>query len=273
MLNKIRYAVRGYQEPRPFSVADVQQALTYDREVVRNWLDALHDYTRETAQGKVVLELGPGADLGPALFLLAQGAKQYITIDANRLIDQTSPTFYETLLHSVKNGTQLKTELEKTLAGNGDRIKYIVDPSFNLASIKTSGVDLVVSQAAFEHFSDIKQTLTQLGSIVKPGGVLIAEVDLMTHTGAIRSRDPLNIYRFSNLLYRLMHYSGIPNRQRPEAYKQVLEANDWYNVEVIPLQTLPRSYVDKIQPGLAHAFQGLDAQMHILSFLLRATKR
>lgn len=273
LINKFRYALRGYREPRPFAVSDEQRAIDYDRHVVTNWLDALHDYTRQTVSGKVVLELGPGADLGPALFLLNQGAKQYLTVDANRLIDQTSHTFYQTLLADFEDGPELKTEIEKTLSGNGDRIQYIVDPQFQLEKIQTEGVDVVVSQAAFEHFSDIQRTFSQLSQIVKPGGVLIAEVDLMTHTGAIRSRDPLNIYRYSDFFYRLMNFSGIPNRFRPSEYTQALRTNDWYNVEVIPLQTLPSTYVDQIRPQLARRFQSLDTDMHVLSFLLRATKR
>jgi len=89
----------------------------------------------------------------------------------------------------------------------------------------------------------------------------------------MRSRDPLNIYRYSDFFYRLMNFSGIPNRFRPFEYTQALHTNDWYNVEVIPLQTLPSTYVDQIRPQLARRFRSLDTDMHILSFLLRATKR
>lgn len=270
-LNKVRYGVRGYREPRPFAPTDFERAINYDRHVVDGWRKALQNYTGRGIDGKVVLELGPGADLGPALFLLDAGAQQYITVDANRLIDQTPLRFYEELLKSLPHGDNLKPELEKTLAGNDDRIQYVVDPTFNLTQLATESIDVAVSQAAFEHFSDVEKTINQLSTVVKSGGVLVAEIDLMTHTGLLRDRDPLNIYRYSNLLYRLARFSGIPNRVRPQAYKDALERHGWYNVQIVPLQTLSSKQVDDIRPGLARPFRD-DPQMHILSFLLLATK-
>jgi SAM-dependent methyltransferase len=272
-LNKIRYSARGYREPRPFAPTDIEQAIAYTDRVVTQWLKALHDYTGQTAHGKVVLELGPGADLGPALFLLDQAAACYITVDANRLIDQTPSTFYDKLIERLDHGDELSTQLEKTLSGNDDRMQYIVDPSFTLTTLPSDQVDLVVSQAAFEHFADVEDTIKQLSTVVKSGAVLIAEIDLMTHTGTLRTRDPLNIYRYPTALYRLARFSGIPNRVRPCVYKHALEQNGWYNVEVVPLQTLSQKEVDTIRPHLARPFQQQSAEMHILTFLLRATKR
>lgn len=270
-LNKFRYGVRGYREPRPFAPTDSERAINYDRTVVDGWLKALHDYTDQSLDGKVVLELGPGADLGPALFLLDAGARQYITVDANRLIDQTPRHFYNELLKSLPHGDEIKPELEKTLAGNDDRIRYTVDPTFNLTNLPKGEINLVVSQAAFEHFSDVEKTINQLSSIVKSGAVLIAEVDLMTHTGILRSRDPLNIYRYPASLYRLAQFSGIPNRVRPQTYKTLLEKYGWHNIEIVPLQTLPKQSVDGIRPHLAQAFRD-DSDMYVLTFLLRAKK-
>lgn len=272
-LNKLRYGLQGYREPRPFAPTDVKRAIAYDRNVVDQWLKALHDYTGETVDGKVILELGPGAELGTALFLLDRGAQRYVTVDANRLIDQTPHRFYEELLSELDHASEIQPELEKTLSGNDNRIKYVVDSTFDLTKLPKQETNLVVSQAAFEHFSDVENTIKQLGHAVKSGGVLIAEVDTMTHTGVLRGRDPLNIYRYSNFLYRLAQFSGIPNRLRPAHYKSLLEQNGWYNVEVIPLQTMAKEDVECIRPQLAKPFQREGTQMHILTFLLRATKR
>lgn len=272
-INKLRYAIRGYREPRPFASNEIERAIAYDQQVVTNWLDALHDYTGETVDQKVVLELGPGADLGPALFLLDRGASRYVTLDANRLIDNTPTIFYDELLKTVKHTSELKKELDKTLAGKDERIRYLVDPTFDVSTaLEKNSVDVVVSQAAFEHFSNVDQTIKQLNAVVKKGGVLIAEVDLMTHTGAVRSRDPLNIYRFSNLFYRFAKYSGIPNRLRPIDYKTILEQNGWGRVEIIPLQQLSNEYTKSIQRSLAKRFRRDDADMNVLTILIRATK-
>ncbi|TAL49906.1 class I SAM-dependent methyltransferase [Patescibacteria group bacterium] len=272
-VNKLRYGLRGYREPRPFAPTDITRAIAYDRNVVEQWQKALHDYTGETIDGKVVLELGPGAELGTALFLLDRGARRYLTVDANRLIDQTPYRFYEELLRDLDHAQELQPELEKTLTGKDDRITYVVDSTFDLTKLPKQEIDLVVSQAAFEHFDHVEKTIEQLGHCVKSGGVLIAEIDTMTHTGVLRTRDPLNIYRYSNLLYKFARFSGIPNRVRPSHYKSLFEQNGWYNVEIIPLQTMIKEEMELVRPQLAKSFQGNDADMHILTFLLCATKR
>ena len=272
LINKIRYGIRGYREPRPFSPADADKAIDYDRSVVKNWLDAYEEYTGKNISGASVLELGPGADLGPACFLLDRGADQYTTVDANRVIDQAPKKFYKQLLESLDNEGVVRPELEDTLAGQDDRIKYIVDPTFTISNLQQDSFDLVVSQAAFEHFSDVETTIKELTGVMKSGGVLIAEIDLMTHTGALRSRDPLNIYRYSNLLYKLLNFSGIPNRLRPTTYRAILEKNGWKDIEVIPLQVLPKEHARNTSSQLAKTFRSDENEMHVLTFLLRATK-
>ena len=63
-LNKVRYGMRGYREPRPFAPTDVERAINYDRQVVKAWLKALQNYTGQSIDGKVVLELGPALTWG-----------------------------------------------------------------------------------------------------------------------------------------------------------------------------------------------------------------
>lgn len=272
ILNKIRYTLRGYREPRPFAPTEIDRAIAYDQSVVDHWLDALRAYNGQTVDGKVVLELGPGADLGPALFLLDRGAKSYVTVDANRLIDQAPRAFYDSLLARLTHGEDLREQLNRTLSNQDDRIRYCVEPNFDLAVLEGRSVDLVVSQAAFEHFDDVERTIGQLSKIVHPGGILIAEVDLMTHTGLLRTRDPLNIYRYPNWIYRLMHFVGIPNRLRPNDYKEIFEKYGWKDVQIRPLQQLSKQDEEKVRPHLATVYRAEEAQMHVLSILICATR-
>ncbi len=272
LLNKIRYSIRGYREPRPFAPTEIERAIAYDRSVVDQWLEALRAYNGQNIHGKSVLELGPGADLGPALFLLNRGARTYITVDAHRLIDQTPQIFYETLLSSLENQTELTEQLTKTLTNRDDRIRYCVEPKFDLSILKDEQIDLIFSQAAFEHFDDVDRAIGQLSEIVNPGAVLVAEVDLMTHTGVLRGRDPLNIYRYPTWLYRWMYFAGIPNRLRPNDYKQILEKYGWRDVQIRPLQQLSKDERENIRPYLARTFRKEDAQMEVLSILICATR-
>ncbi|HLD60768.1 MAG TPA: methyltransferase domain-containing protein [Patescibacteria group bacterium] len=281
ILNKVRHALRGYGRPRPFSADDIEQAISYDFSVVASWQKHLTEYTagKTTVKDHTVLELGPGADLGVGLMLLAQGAKKYYALDANYLIGATPPSFYDALYEKIK--TQFPTaslsilpeQLSLTMRGSPDRLNYTVDKYFNLEVVPAQEIDLVCSQAAFEHFSDVKKTIEQLSAIVKPGTILVAEIDLQTHSRWIRDHDPLNIYRYSNWFYRLCQFSGSPNRVRPYEYAAWLEQNGWGHIEVKPLVALANEYTKKITPRLAGRFQDSKNQMEVLSCMLLATKK
>jgi hypothetical protein len=91
----------GYRTPRPFSITQINQAIDYDFGVVEKWTRYLHDYLKKTdfLKNKVVLELGPGPDLGIGLIFLAEGVRKYIGLDINRLAYSTPQEFYKRLLN------------------------------------------------------------------------------------------------------------------------------------------------------------------------------
>ena len=99
ILNFIRHNVQGYKTPRPFSVYDVERVVAYDFAVVEKWLKAIKDYSNDSfsIRDKVILELGPGADLGVGLILLAMGAKKYIALDVNDLAFSAPKELYKSL--------------------------------------------------------------------------------------------------------------------------------------------------------------------------------
>ena len=232
-LNKIRHGIQGYTQPRPFPNSQIHRAIAYDFEVVRLWTQHLVEYLgpAATLEGKTILELGPGADLGAGVLTLMYGAKKYNTIDVHNLAKATPQQFYQELFDHIENNVKdakvgvdfLRRQLELTLRGQGDKIRYVHDKNFDVSVFAEEGIDLVVSQAAFEHFDDVGEVITQLSKVIKAGAVLIAEVDLRTHTRWIRDADPLNIYRYADPLYDALRFRGSPNRLRPFEYEQILK--------------------------------------------------
>ena len=152
-------------------------------------------------------------------------------------------------------------------------IHYLHNPAFDPKDIPDNTIDIIFSQAAFEHFDDVPKLFKQLSSKVKSGTVLIAEVDLKTHTRFIRDRDPLNIYRYPDPLYNTLKFSGSPNRLRPFEYKQILEDTGWENIQIIPLKTLPDSALQKTLPSLNKKFLPKKNEMAILECILCAKKK
>lgn len=277
-LAKTKHALQGYSTPKPFDVSDIERCIKYELRVVDAWLGALSSYTGSGTflAGKRVLELGPGSDLGVGLILLARGARRYSACDVHDLARHAPQPFYDALLEELgrRDGADVATLREQLLAvtsGTASMLEYAVQDSFDLkAAVGAGTIDLVFSQAAFEHFDDVDAVVGQLSEVCTPGAVLVAEIDLKTHSRWIRDRDPNNIYRYSDSIYDAFRFRGIPNRVRPHEYRQSFEHHGWTRVEVSPLTRLA-SIDDEIE-GLSRRFSDQTNQMDYLSIQLCATR-
>lgn len=278
-LAKAKHVLAGYSTPKPFDLSDIARCVDYDLQVVDGWMRALASYVGSGTflAGKHVLELGPGSDLGVGLTLLARGARAYEACDVHDLATHAPEAFYEALLARLAQVCPeadmgvLRGELEKARTGAPSRLGYRVRRDFDLTSaVGRAAIDIVVSQAAFEHFDDVERVVDQLTEVCRPGAVLVAEVDLKTHSRWIRDRDPNNIYRYPDFLYEAFRFRGIPNRVRPFEYRAAFERRGWTKVTVTPLT---RGGVAAGTPGsVARKFASPLNQMDFLTILLCATK-
>jgi SAM-dependent methyltransferase len=279
-LAKAKHTLFGYTSPKPFDISETERCIEYDIRVVEQWLKYLQQYTHSNdfLAGKNALELGPGSDLGIGLYLLSRGCAAYNACDVNNLAVTVPEGFYNDFLKRIEGMSHkpdissLGTELEKIRNGSPSRLNYVVRSDFDLVStFGLATIDLVFSQAAFEHFDDVNATISQLSAVCKPGAVLVVSVDLKTHSRWIRDKDPNNIYRYSASVYNAFRFRGIPNRVRPFQYKNLFEKNGWENVVIIPLLTLDDP--DKCCTGLDKTFSGDESQMNYLSIMLCARKQ
>lgn len=278
-LAKAKNIVKGYSSPKPFDISNTKACIDYDIRTVDHWLRHLQRYTQEPSylSGKSVLELGPGSDLGTGLYLLSKGCSQYNACDVNDLMSATPNTFYKQLFEELKQLNSqvdiaiLGSHLERARAGLPSRLSYIVRDDFNLSSaLGKATMDLIFSQAAFEHFDDIHATVAQISAVCKPGAVLLAEIDLKTHSRWIRERDPNNIYRYSRRVYDAFWFRGIPNRVRPFEYEEALERAGWTDISILPLTMLDDA--DGREPGIHKDFTDSKNKMTYLSIMLCAKK-
>lgn len=158
--------------------------------VVVRWHDYLkkYDETDDAFKGKKILELGPGADLGVGLFLLAEVAESYSAMDVHNLVKSTPPEIYEHLFDYLKKLgidnkviEELKMQLKLTNINQNERLNYKVNKDFDLSVFRENNFDLVVSNSAFQQFDNPTKTITQLSKLVKTRAKFIALIDLKTH--------------------------------------------------------------------------------------------
>lgn len=280
LANKLRHTLRGYRNPRPFASSDYDRAIAYDLGVVDAWLARLGDYLGHpyALRGKSVLELGPGADLGVGLTLLALGAARYAAADVNPLAATVPKAFYERLVEQLmlRGGVPpteteaLLAQVEASRAGQAGRLDYRCLPEFDIKAFGAGSIDLFVSQAAFEHFDAFAETARQMARLARPGALLVSEIDLNTHTRWLRDNDPHSIYRFPAWVWRLCRFPGIPNRLRPADYVAALEAAGWTNIRVMPLTRVSDEYLNQVRAHLARPFQTEAAQMQFVHVVLYA---
>jgi hypothetical protein len=280
-LNKCRHTFEGYRNPRTFSADQIQRSVEYDFKIVGRWKGYLAEYlgVPSPLEGKRILELGPGPDLGNGLILLATGAKEYHAIDVHDLAHSAVDEFYRELFSRLDSEygqsadiTRLRLELDLALKGKSGRLNYVCRKDFDISVFRGTGVDLILSWATCEHFDRLEETISQLSDIVGSGAVFTAHVDLKTHTRWLRDRDPLNIYRYSDTVYNLFHFTGSPNRVRPYQYRELLEKHGWENVQVLPRTVLEEGYVKRINRSLDRQFSDPVNQMGYLSVVILATK-
>lgn len=279
ILAKLRTLLRGYRSPKPFTTSEWIRCANYDMTVVDNWLLHLASYASTlSVTDKFILELGPGSDLGTGLYLLSKHALSYVAVDVNNLAPSAPNELYEALFALIAKQGQLnidmlRNELHSAQQGGSERLKFILSPGFNLSpSIQRDSIDLVFSQAAFEHFGDFDRFVKDLSAVAKTGAVLVAEVDLCTHSRWIRDRDALNIYRYGDWLYSLLTCSGSPNRLRPYQYREIFEKYGWTNVRTKPLRLLSAERFAAVRGSLAIKFKSDKSEMEQLSIILYATK-
>ena len=280
LANKVRYTVRPYHRPRDFGADEISRGVDYDFSVVESWLGWLGRCgVSGGVKDKVVLELGVGPDLGTGLILLAMGARRYVAMDVNDLASGAAAAFYEELLRQIARRDDIPAdvdalagELELVRGGGGGRLDYRCRKDFDISTIGSRAADVIFSQAAMEHFDDVKAAAAQTAEVAREGAVLIARIDLRTHTRWLRRRDPLNIYRYSSWAYRLLKFRGSPNRLRPRDYVSAFEEGGWSDVHVRPVSVLSGEYVARVQPSLAGPFRRAEAQMEALSIVLCARK-
>lgn len=281
LIVKIKYYFIGFPKSSLSNITEYEKSFDYNIRIANQWISHLNDYTNDNHYlvNKSVLELGPGSNLGVGFYLLYKGALKYNSFDIYKLADNVPINFYKLFfkrllkIDGVKSVDYLENELKKLYDDGSSDINYVVKHDSNLASsFDSSSIDITFSQAAFEHFVNVEDVIKQLSIVCKSNAVIIAEIDLQTHSRWIREKDPNNVYRYSPFIYNLLSTKTSPNRIRPCTYNELFNNCGWYDIKILPLSIIDERKRVPVK-YLNQNYRNDKNKMDYLSILLLAKKK
>jgi hypothetical protein len=273
LLAYLKSKLKGYTTPTVFGNDDLSAVAKHSRRVFLDWKRVLQDYIPDPAPfaGKRVLELGPGDSLGTGMLIALEKSEYYDAFDMFPLARSTPADLYTNVLPGASGANDVSEVSDlvwNAIQGKSNyHFGYVVDPEFNIIKMaRGRDYDLIVSCAAFCSFNYVELTIQQLSRIAKPGCVLCAEIDFKTHSRWIRENDPNNIYRYSDVVYKLFYFSGQPNRLRPIDYINYLKKFGWADIRIVPSALNKEEYVRTTEMFMHKNFKpSQEKQMLILS--------
>ena len=178
---------------------------------------------RRHAPAPVLLEIGPGLNLGQGVIFVMTGAKKYYGLDAYR-----DPQFYNrysyqavaALLTTVapqlivnKADSAFRAEGDK-IAFNPEKIEYLYPRQSYDIPLPPGSVDYVYSHSVFEHVTDPEATIRAIFRLLPHGGLTAHHFDLGDHRDRAK---PLEFLRLDAQAFK----------SREEKDRVVYSTNRW----------------------------------------------
>ena len=201
----------------------VDEAVAYARSSYRSLFER-GGLTTAELRGARVLELGPGDNLGLALQLADDGAKQVVCVDR-----------FEVGFDAAKRDA-IHAAVVDGVPPLG-RVRLLSGVPVEAAAEALSGerFELVVSIATLEYLEDHDAGFDAMDELLAPGGRMLHQVDLTDHgllSGA--GHDPLRWLTVGDRTYRAMTSNvPAPNRRLVDEYRRALDRLQYeYSIEV-----------------------------------------
>lgn len=253
--------------------------------------------------GKAVLELGPGDNLGVALCFLAAGAGDVVSTD--RFIPFRDPERELQVLRGLVAARSGAAAARVAPAVAGSAVDFSALPFEFLpetpiedavAMLGAARFDLIVSRAVLEHVHDPDAAFAAMDELLVPGGLMVHKVDLDDHAlFTAGGQNPLTFLTIGDRSYRWMgeESAGLPNRLRIGWYEERIRRLGYEfelcvthtvgsgGEELVPHPPLDewspsqadRASVEAVRARLLPRFRSLsDRELAIAGFMLVARK-
>jgi hypothetical protein len=256
------------EQQRDTSDEAIEADLAHAVEVGLLYLDRLPHGT-SGLKDIAVLEVGPGINYGCAMMLACHGAKVMV---ADRFLppwdDLYHPRFYSRLKDWVcSNLPGTDTSPFDRLLAEGwhcpEAIGSVAAPLENLSCLPEGSMDMVLSNAVFEHLYDPKLAIGSLARISRTGAFGLHQVDFRDHRDFGR---PLGFLLLSDGDFTREFeecHGECGNRFRPSEMTRLFEENGFSVNRFEPNLFAEDAYMEEFLPQLRAAgqskYQGADA--------------
>jgi SAM-dependent methyltransferase len=279
VLNRLK--LRGHHSGSTGLNMSVEDAANYARRVVADYIRYGADGDPERLNGKDVLEVGPGDNLGVALLLLARGAHTVTCIDgfAPNFDPKHNSQIYRAIYDGLSAAEQKRVRDVVTLRSDGATVgggrlisRYDVPIDAVAPPLKARSYDIIISRAVLEHLGDLKRGWKNMVACLRVNGEMWHKVDFRNHTlfGEIH---PLYFLTVPDNLWNLIS-SPDPtmNRLRLPTYRE-LAARDFLESHCYLTHIIGESeiapHVDDLVSGTHYSQRHLDMVQAIRPRLLK----
>jgi len=299
-----RLGIRRHESGATHIEKHLDSSVAYVKGVFSDYLQYA-GVREEDLQGKRVLEIGCGDNLGVALLFIAKGSQSVMCLDRFEPIrdERRNSLIYRRLMEGLSPAERARVHEATESEGDADvrfrrqRIDCRYNTPIERAQelFREGSFDLVVSRAVLEHVYDLDAAWDAMVSLLAEDGEMWHKVDLRSH-GMFSQFHPLYFLTLQDWLWNLVS-SPDPtlNRQRMSAYvrlakrtfstHKVFVTHTLDNGELLPHQELTQRGLDygepdllalgRIRSRLAPRFKAMMAEDLLVSgiFLICRSKR
>ena len=263
---------------REFSVS---KSLDYINEVIADYF-AYSGLSPQSIQNKKILEIGTGENLGVGIKLICHGAQRVDTIDRfNSLMAEDGQVkLYREIKRSLSNdqrdlfSSAIEFDGEYKYRLNEDRLRYITGVGIEDLDtvLKNENYDLIISRAVLEHVFGIEHAIDVMDKLLRPGGVMIHEVDFRDH--GMFSRFGFNPLTFltvnDNLWHKMTSHIGAPNRRIINFYRDTFSSlgYDIHILKILVVGSKSKIHKENIEYNIDYQNKNVELIENVRPYLL-----
>jgi SAM-dependent methyltransferase len=223
-------------------------------------------------QGKRILEVGPGDNLGVALRLYAAGATQVVCVDKfySRRDHRQQCDIYASLRTGLSDEERARFDEAISPAGsiNERAIHYLYGVAAEHVNqhFERGSFDVIVSRAVLWEIHAIDDALRALDRVLRPGGLMIHKIACLDWMFRQNGYHPLEFLTLSDAIYSLVAQdSGKSNRRTIDYYRRAFEELGYR--PTIHITRVVGGEGEEFPPGTTRLESGVHYTEHTLQLL------